>query len=152
MSSPVVTAAEMRELDRIAIEDAGIAGIVLMENAGRGVAEVVRMAAGTEMEAPIVCVCGKGNNGGDGFVVARYLQNWGYEVFCILVGTRDQVTGDALTQLDIVDTLGVEVIELDDEWTEMADDALAVAGVVVDALFGTGLNAVVDGLALADGA
>ncbi len=138
---PVVTGAQMREIDRITIEDAGVSGMVLMESAGRGVAEVVRdVYEELGAEGPIVVVCGKGNNGGDGFVVARYLSGWGAEVLCLLCAPREEVTGDALEQLDIVDTLGVEVMECTDGLSDEAAELLSLAAVVVDALLGTGLT------------
>lgn len=143
----VVTAAEMREIDRITIEDAGIAGVVLMENAGRQTADVVRGVYEDIGGGPVTIVCGRGNNGGDGFVVARYLQQWGIEPLCVLVGAREAVGGDALVQLDIVDTLGVTVIEAADEWPRDAKVAVSAASVVVDALFGTGLNSELRGIA-----
>jgi NAD(P)H-hydrate epimerase len=138
----VVTAAEMREMDRITIEDAGISGLVLMENAGRSVAKAVAELHEQTSGGHVCILCGKGNNGGDGFVAARYLSQWGIEVGCILVASRDQVTGDALTQLDTVDTLGIEVVEAAEglDAVEGAVDLIETAAVCVDALLGTGLQ------------
>lgn len=147
MATPLVTAEEMREIDRLTIEDAGIPGLVLMENAGRRTAEVVMDVLEELEEGPAVVVCGHGNNGGDGFVVARYLHNNGVDVHCVLVSPRDRVEGDALRQLDIVDTLGVPVYEAHEEWGEEAELVLDIAAVVVDAVLGTGLQDAVRGSA-----
>lgn len=143
--SRVVTAAEMREMDRVTIEDAGVAGVVLMETAGRATAEIARELADDDA-GPIVILCGRGNNGGDGFVVARTMQQWGYEVLCLLASRREAVSGEALTQLDIADTLGVSIIETEGGLDEDAEMALASAGLVVDALLGTGLSSDVGGV------
>ncbi len=145
MSNWVVTAAEMREMDRIAIEDAGIPSLVLMENAGRAVADAVRRLLAERGGDTVTVVCGKGNNGGDGFVAARTLANAGVEVVCLLAVPRVEVKGDALTQLDIVDTLGIPVLEVPDPEAEVVGDALGAADVLVDALFGTGLTSDVTG-------
>ena len=144
--SLVVTAAEMRAIDRLTIEEAGIAGVVLMESAGRAVADAVRDLL--DEDAMVCVVCGTGNNGGDGFVVARYLHGWGVPVAALLVGAREAVSGDALTQLDTADVVGVPVIEVLERFEAPAEDALESATVLVDALFGTGLARPVEGLAL----
>jgi len=143
----VVTAAQMRAMDQITIEDAGIAGVVLMENAGRGVAELARDVYADLDGGPVAVVCGRGNNGGDGFVIARCLSGWGIDTYCILVGARDGVGGDALTQLDAVDMLGIDVIELSESWNKDAEALLDAAPLIVDAILGTGLEAEVRGLA-----
>jgi hydroxyethylthiazole kinase-like uncharacterized protein yjeF len=143
MNPWVVTAAEMREMDRITIEDAGVGGLVLMENAGRAVAETV---IGFINEADVgghVCIlCGKGNNGGDGFVIARYLAQRGIDVVCLLVARREDVSSDAGVQLDIVDTLGVPVLEVYEGLGQHPDagDAFETAFLHIDALLGTGLT------------
>jgi len=137
-----VTADEMRALDRIAIEDAGIAGVVLMETAGRAVAEAVADIHSQTSGGHVCVLCGKGNNGGDGFVVARTLSQWGFEVGCLLLSKRESITGDALVQLDAVDTLGIEVVEIDQglDAVDGAADLIATAAVCVDAMLGTGLT------------
>ena len=73
-----LTRAQVREIDRRAIEEYGVPGVVLMENAGRGAAEI--LARLNPEKKPVVIVCGKGNNGGDGFVIARHLENRGWPV------------------------------------------------------------------------
>ncbi len=136
----LTTSAAMREMDRITIEDVGIAGIVLMESAGRSVADVVKGIYQDIGDGLVVVICGKGNNGGDGFVVARYLHSWGIEVSCLLAASREEVSGDALTQLDVIDTLGVSVVECVDLDNEHVQIALDNAVLFVDALLGTGLK------------
>lgn len=130
-----LTRAEVREVDRRAIEDLGVPGVVLMENAGRGLADAIaRVARGV-----VTVVCGTGNNGGDGWVAARHLLLRGHAPSLILCGERAKVTGDAATNLTVLERAGVP-------YAVAADGAalerlLAVApGWVVDALFGTGLQ------------
>ena len=94
---PVFTAAEMRALDARAIETLGIPGPRLMENAGRGAAAVIAREWAPVRGRRILVLCGKGNNGGDGFVVARHLKAKGARPRVLLVGLRAEVTGDTLT-------------------------------------------------------
>src|ERR1700733_363169 len=132
----MLTRAQVRELDRRAIEEYGVPGIVLMENASRGAAEVLwNLGIG----GPVLICCGKGNNGGDGLAMARHLDNRGAAVRVLLFARPDEVAGDAGINLGIVQRSkhplriqpGAEELE-----KELAD-----AVWVVDALFGTGLNA-----------
>jgi hydroxyethylthiazole kinase-like uncharacterized protein yjeF len=142
----LVTAAEMRELDRRAIQDLGIPSLVLMENAGRTTYQILRREF-PDLKGEVAVVAGRGNNGGDGFVVARYLANDGIPVVVFLLGPRDQVSGDGKVNLDILAQLGVEVIEvLGEEDLNSATHRLAKTGLIVDALLGTGLNSPVHGL------
>lgn len=142
----LVTASEMRELDRRAIQDLGISSLVLMENAGRTTYQILRR----EFPAPqgeVAVVAGRGNNGGDGFVVARYLANAGLPVAVFLLGPRDQVSGDARVNLETLADMGIAVEEiLTEADLNPALHRLAKAGLIVDALLGTGLNAPVKGL------
>ncbi len=142
----LVNAAEMRELDRRAIEEVGLPSLVLMEHAGRTTYQVLRREF-PGLAGEVAVVAGRGNNGGDGFVVARYLANAGQPVAVFLLGERQQVQGDARVNLEILAHLGVAVMEI----TTAADlnpvvHRLAKAGLVVDALLGTGLNAPIGGL------
>ena len=90
----VVTASEMREIDRRAIEDYGMPSLDLMERAGGAAAHVIA-SAGLDAGSKVVVLCGKGNNGGDGFVAARYLQEGGASVTAWVLGERDELTTDA---------------------------------------------------------
>jgi hydroxyethylthiazole kinase-like uncharacterized protein yjeF len=142
----LVTAAQMRELDRRTIEDLGVPSLVLMENAGRSTYQILRREF-PELTGPVVVLAGRGNNGGDGFVVARYLANAGIPLTVFLVAARDQVQGDALVNLKILEGLNVEVEEVLEE--DKLNDVLHLmsrAELVVDSLLGTGLNSPVRGL------
>jgi len=104
---------EVREIDRKAIEEYEIPGIILMENAGRNVAEeVLEMLPGTD-RARVVIFCGKGNNGGDGFVIARHLYNKGVDVSVYLTTEVSRVLsdGDASTNLKILLNMNIEIKE-----------------------------------------
>jgi NAD(P)H-hydrate epimerase len=142
----VLTAAQMRQLDQQAIEEIGIPGIVLMENAGRATYEILRREF-PDLEGPVVVLAGRGNNGGDGFVVARYLANAGLRVFVLLLAERDQVHGDARTNLEILEQLAVPIYDLTSE-EELREQVplLQSAELLVDALLGTGLASEVRGL------
>lgn len=142
----LVNASEMRELDRRAIQEVGIPSLVLMENAGRSTYQILRREF-PALAGEVAVLAGRGNNGGDGFVVARYLANAGQPVVVMLLGQRHDVGGDARVNLDILAHQGVQVVEV----TVEADlnpvvHRLAKAGLMVDALLGTGLNAPIKGL------
>ncbi|MDD2903870.1 MAG: NAD(P)H-hydrate dehydratase [Syntrophales bacterium] len=142
----LVTAAEMRELDRQAIEELGIPSPVLMENAGRTTYQILRQEF-PGLTGPVAVVAGRGNNGGDGSVVARYLAQAGVPVAIFLVAARDQVQGDALVNLEIAGRLGIEIVEVQEEKDiNLLAHRLARSGLIVDALLGTGLNSEVKGL------
>jgi ADP-dependent NAD(P)H-hydrate dehydratase / NAD(P)H-hydrate epimerase len=142
----IVSAAEMRELDRRAIEDLGIPSLVLMENAGRTTYQILRREF-PALLGEVAVLAGRGNNGGDGFVVARYLANAGLPVAVFLLASIDQVGGDARVNLDILSRLGIAVQEvLSDADLNPVIHRLAKAGLIVDALLGTGLNSPVKGL------
>jgi NAD(P)H-hydrate epimerase len=128
--SLLVTAAEMRALDRETIEQVGVPGVVLMETAGRGVVDVI--AKHYPQQTRAVVFCGPGNNGGDGFVIARHLANRGVDVIVALVGERDKIKGDAKTHFDACAKSNVRIFEADKAPLHRND-------VVVDAIFGTGL-------------
>jgi len=134
---PVLTAAEMRDADRRTIEEVGLPGAVLMENAGAAVAETVR-ARFPGRRRPVL-LCGKGNNGGDGFVAARRLLDLRPQVY--LVGARGDLKGDARLHMGAYERSGGTLSEVADAaaWEAVRERALA-ADVIVDALLGTGLN------------
>jgi|YelNatPaOPRAMG01_1025707.scaffolds.fasta_scaffold00158_40 NAD(P)H-hydrate epimerase len=142
----LVTAAQMRELDRRTIEEVGVPSLVLMENAGRSTYQILRREF-PDLSGPVAVLAGRGNNGGDGLVVARYLANQGFPVTVFLLAARDQVQGDALVNLKILDRIGVAVEEVlkEDQLTAVSH-RLSRAGLIVDALLGTGLNSPVRGL------
>lgn len=141
---PVFTAAEMRALDARAIEKLGIPGPQLMENAGRGAAAVIVREWEPIRGKRVTILCGKGNNGGDGFVVARHLKGKGARVRVLLLGLRAEVKGDAAKALRRWRGR-VEEIK-GDEGLATVRSALTEADIVVDALLGTGLSGAAHGL------
>src|SRR6185369_7322986 len=104
----VLTRAQVREVDRRAIEEYGISGIVLMENAGRNAAALI--AEWSKPGDRIVIACGPGNNGGDGYVIARHLSNAGFAVACLFVCEPGKLRGDALINCEIVQRMGLGLI------------------------------------------
>src|ERR1700704_1074914 len=143
----VLNAAQMREADRRTIEEIGIPSLVLMENAGRQVVAAMEAIYTDLLERQVAVLCGRGNNGGDGFVVARTLVQRGVDVSVFLIGLVSWVRGDARTNLEILGRLGVTVIEVSDgqAW-ELHLSEVRDCTLIVDAIFGTGLNAPVSGL------
>jgi hydroxyethylthiazole kinase-like uncharacterized protein yjeF len=129
---------QIRAYDRLAIEQFKIPGLLLMENAGRGAAEIIRGLIATKKRANIIIVCGTGNNGGDGFVVARQLQNDAH-LRCVLIGERSEIRGDARVNFEAAIACKIFVGSADDLARE-----IAAADVIVDALFGTGLSRPLD--------
>jgi hydroxyethylthiazole kinase-like uncharacterized protein yjeF len=143
---PVLSRAQMRAFDRHAIDTCHVPGIVLMENAGRGAADVACRLLGASLSgARVVVVAGAGNNGGDGFVVARHLWARGADVRVFLAGATERVHGDARINHDAFLDLGgqVTVTKPGSNLAEL-EAALGLADMVVDALFGTGLDRPID--------
>ncbi len=134
---------EVRQVDRWAIEQIGVPGVVLMENAGRSCAELIRERL-KEIAQPRVCLfCGAGNNGGDGYVIARHLRNAAFDVRVVVCAAREKIAGDARINLDILERLGQAVEWLPPSAANAAERVRACAGgahLIVDALFGTGLQ------------
>jgi hydroxyethylthiazole kinase-like uncharacterized protein yjeF len=140
----VFTAAEMRALDARAIEKLGVPGPQLMENAGRGAAAVIIREWAPLRGKRVTILCGKGNNGGDGFVVARHLKGKGARARVLLLGRRAEVKGDAAKALR---RWRGRVEEINgDEGLATVRSALTEADIVVDALLGTGLSGAAHGL------
>lgn len=128
----VVTADEMRTIDRIAIDDYGIPGPVLMERAGLAVAVRVREL---HKGKKVTVLCGGGNNGGDGLVAARNLFNWGFTVSAIIFAKKDALSPDCASQYRIAKKMGVPV-----EFRKALTQRDLHGAVIVDAVFGTGLS------------
>lgn len=141
----VVTGDEMREVDRIIIEELGIPGVVLMEHAGYQAA--LTIANKYDTLGRILIIAGKGNNGGDGFVVHRWLTHWGFDCTTLLLATRDEIKGDAKVNLKILSNIGETIVEiktekeLDHFWQQIERFDL-----IIDAILGTGLKGEVRGL------
>ena len=150
----ILSAAEMREVDRLTTERYGVPSLTLMENAGRSVAEFIGgrfrspRSGGIHLEKrQIVVLCGKGNNGGDGFVVARGLREMGANVSAVLFASPEEIRGDAATSLTRWRESGGELKPIlgAGEW-QMHKEVLRSADVIVDALLGTGVRGPVEGL------
>jgi NAD(P)H-hydrate epimerase len=143
---PLLSRAELRALDASAVAQLGVPSIVLMENAGANAARQLLARFGAQL-GQVLVLGGVGQNGGDAWVVARHLQLAGLAPNCLLVGERAKVKGDALTNLRALEALGSAVTEISREAELSA--ALASATLIVDGLFGTGLDRALSGLALA---
>jgi NAD(P)H-hydrate epimerase len=143
----VLNAAQMREADRYTILEIGIPSIVLMENAGRQVVAAMEASFGDLPDKRVAVLAGRGNNGGDGFVVARTLMQRDVDVSVFLLGQVADVRGDARTNLEILGRLGLTVVEVtnEQEW-ELHFSDISECDVIVDAIFGTGLKNGVEGM------
>lgn len=139
----IVSAGVMRELDRRAIEEFNIKGIELMDRAGNGVAHAVRRLADASgfSDCFVHLIAGRGNNGGDAFVAARYLKDMGFGVEVWLAGTAAQVTGDAAFYLSKCKSAKIRVEELPtlEDWEDAIRQPL-VAEIIVDGVLGTGIT------------
>lgn len=140
----LATRRQVRDIDRIAIDAYGVRGLILMENAGRACAREAAEMLGRTEGRQVVVFCGTGNNGGDGFVVARHLENRGCSVRTFLAGRIDDVlrqAGDASVNLEIALNMGIPVGEVNDQTAaRRALEESAGAHLIVDALLGTGLE------------
>ncbi len=142
----VLNTEQMREADRRTIEDVGIPSIVLMENAGRQAVAAMEAAFENIAASRVGVVCGRGNNGGDGFVVARTLVQRGVDTAVFLLGSVAEVRGDARTNLEVLGRIGMTVVEITNaqEW-ELHFSELSECQLVVDAILGTGLHGRLNG-------
>ena len=139
----VMSRDEVRAFDAWSINTIGIPGVVLMENAGRSCAELI-IDKLKDIAGRKVCIfCGTGNNGGDGYVIARHLLNCGIKVTVVVCGDRNKIKGDAKINLDILKQMG-ESIELlnpsDPDIAGQVEHLSIGADIIIDSLFGTGLR------------
>ncbi len=142
----LVTAAEMQAMDRKTIGSFGIPGMVLMENAGRGATQILLDTFGDLKNEKVGVIAGRGNNGGDGFVIARYLAQKGIPVTVYLLVEKKLVKGDAAANLKFLAPLGVPVVEMPDTQSFLEHQtALRHQSLWVDAILGTGLKSDVKG-------
>jgi ADP-dependent NAD(P)H-hydrate dehydratase / NAD(P)H-hydrate epimerase len=143
----ILTAAEMREVDRLTSARENIPSLQLMENAGASVAEFIFRRFQDFKALQVVVLCGKGNNGGDGFVVARHLRDAGVPVFAFLFANPEDLKGDAAENLIRWRKTGEKVhpIRTPEEW-QVAKTSIRSADLIVDALLGTGIRGPVEGL------
>jgi ADP-dependent NAD(P)H-hydrate dehydratase / NAD(P)H-hydrate epimerase len=143
----VLNAAQMRDADRQTIEDIGIPSMVLMENAGRQVVAALEAAYDDLSDKHVAVLCGPGNNGGDGFVVARTLHQRGVDVSVFVIAMTAGIKGDARLNLEILGRLGLTVVEITDEqaW-DLHFSEISQCDLIVDAIFGTGLKSPLSGM------
>lgn len=134
----IATREIVREIDRITIKEYGISGLVLMENAGKASANLI--IDKFDKAQNIAIICGSGNNGGDGFVIARHLISAGKKVRTYLLSRKSKYKGDSKTNLNSLLKIGGEVIELDEKTLKITQ-----ADIYIDAIFGTGLDRQIEG-------
>ena len=140
----VVSGVTMQRMDRRAIDEFGVPGLTLMENAGRGCTEAIIDVFGAQPQRSAVVVAGKGNNGGDGYVIARLLHEQGWDVHTIILANRDDIVGDALVNLLRLDP-GTVSFSPPPAGLGPYRQELGSMAVIIDALFGTGLASEVRG-------
>ena len=143
----VLNTQQMREADRQTMDEIGIPSIVLMENAGRQAVAAMEAAFEDLASSKVAVICGRGNNGGDGFVVARTLAQRGIEATVFLLGSVAEVRGDARTNLEILGRVGLTVVEITtaQEW-ELHFSEISECDLIVDAIVGTGFHGPLTGL------
>ena len=143
----ILNTQQMREADRQTIDEVGIPSVVLMENAGRQAVAAMEAAFDDLASSKVGVLCGRGNNGGDGFVVARTLAQRGIEAIVFLLGAVADVRGDARTNLEILGRVGLTVVEIANaqEW-ELHFSEVSDCDLIVDAIVGTGFHGPVSGL------
>ena len=143
----VLNTRQMRDADRRTIEEIGIPSIVLMENAGRQAVAAMEAAYDDLATSQVGVLCGRGNNGGDGFVVARTLVQRGVDVGVFLLGSVSEISGDARINLEVLGRIGLTVVEITtaQEW-ELHFTEISECDVVVDAILGTGFRGQLSGL------
>ncbi|MBN2588916.1 MAG: NAD(P)H-hydrate epimerase [Sedimentisphaerales bacterium] len=141
-----MTRDEARAFDFYAINTIGIPGVVLMENAGRSCAELIKEQMRNTTNPKVCIFCGTGNNGGDGYVIARHLRNVGYRVTIVICGDKNKIKGDAKINLDILIALNQVVEQVDPDAANIMQEIKEYASnadIIVDCLLGTGLKGIV---------
>ena len=137
----IALAKQMREIDKRAIEEYGISELVLMENAGRKVAEAVKYILNTVSKKSVCILAGSGNNGGDALACARYLSNAGARIKVFLIGNKNHRTDSLNVQMKTLRAMGIElqVLESDRAW-ERLQVTLRFSDAIVDGILGTGFS------------
>jgi NAD(P)H-hydrate epimerase len=128
---------DVRGLDRRALDEFHLPGIVLMENGGRGCAELLLDLGVTGL---VTLCCGKGNNGGDGYVIARHLENAGIDVSVLVFASAEEMTGDAAVNLAVLQAAGTPLRFLTEPRPDELNPLLEGSEWIVDALLGTGFR------------
>jgi len=142
----VLTSTQMKEIDRVTIEEMGISGPTLMENAGLKIFQNIQKRFRELNKEKIVIVAGKGNNGGDGFVVARHFFNHGTDPEVLLLASKNEVKGDAALNLKIADEIGIKIHEIcSPKDLNLQKGKILKATLLIDAIFGTGLTKPAEG-------
>jgi NAD(P)H-hydrate epimerase len=143
----LVKSAEIQEMDRITIGEVGIPGVVLMENAARGASRVFLDHFDPALDSHVLVLCGRGNNGGDGYVIARYLHQAGLRVTVIVLAETVKIGGDALLNLEVIRRMGLDIIVAAsrEEWNRTSG-LVSTSDFIIDGILGTGLNAPVRGV------
>ena len=137
---------EVRGIDRCAIETLGIPGVILMENAGRNAADACEEFLGQAAGKAVAIIAGAGNNGGDGFVVARHLAMRGANVVTFLIAPEEKVRGDARINLEAIRGLGHRIrLVGGDRGLDRLSEELRTFDLVVDAVGGTGISGTLRG-------
>lgn len=139
----VMTRQQVRDFDKWAIESLKIPGVVLMENAGKNFADIIMPDIRQAGLKKICIFCGTGNNGGDGYVIARHLENNNFQTKIVIVGDIGKIAGDAKVNLEIIRNIGLQIENLGT--AEMVSqniiaDLMKDCDLVIDAIFGTGLT------------
>ena len=141
MKKLILSTKEIYEIDRLTEEKFGISHLILMENAGRSVAEIVKNIFGDLEGKKIAVICGKGNNGGDGFVAARYLFNWKADVRVYFKGDPKEYKKISFTNFNILCKMGIMLFE----WEKIKKEELEKMDLIVDGIFGIGIKGEVKG-------
>ncbi|MGB5813235.1 MAG: NAD(P)H-hydrate dehydratase [Polyangiales bacterium] len=141
---PLFTREESRDVDRVAVEDLGVVSLVLMENAGRGAMDAI-VSHFADQLGRVVLVGGPGQNGGDAWVIARRLAVLGHSCTAVLIGDAGRLAGDAATNWGLLEALDVDLRVLSPDRAGTLEAILADATLVVDGLFGTGLDRPITG-------
>lgn len=143
----VLNTNEMRIVENVAINKLGIPSICLMENAGKEVAMITRKHLDMLKNGKVIIIAGKGNNGGDGYVAARFLFNWGIDVKVFLTANPALITQDARRNLDIILNMGIYVAEISQrEHLKFLEKSIKDCDVIIDAIYGIGLSGEVSGI------
>ncbi len=132
----IVTSTQMAQMDAFSIEEMQIPGLVLMENAGRGTVDIAKALLSKINGTKVVIFCGPGNNGGDGYVVARHLLNAGFDVKTIVLANREKIKGDALVNFLILENMGHPLHFIKESFFSLDEKA----DLIIDAMLGTGVK------------